>query len=181
MATTLLSRGTDVPATAQTQTIGSHSGLAPHRARLYCGYDASTAEIVATQNVWNAFPAPSTAITTFRQSPDNAISFSTAGGTISFTYARSTPAWMEVGTVCNVVRASGSGTRDLEFQWRVNGTPVGPVRRTHMNGDAQILTGVGWLFLSDGDVVEPFVRNIENNANIGITNCTFSFLEDIDW
>lgn len=149
------------------------------RGRLYISYTGSTSETSALQNVWETFPFPSTSITNYRDSGD--ISVSDSSG-LTFTYSGHS-AWYDVTAVCNVYKGTGGNVnRNLEFQWELNGSPIGSVRGVYMNNqDSIILTGTGQLYLNDGDVIKPKIRNIENDDKINIKSCDFIFKEDISW
>lgn len=149
------------------------------RARLYCSYAGSTSETTALQNVFQTFPYPSVAITTHRTSGHFVVSDDSG---LTFTYS-GISAWFNISVVCNVYKGSGgNANRNVEVQWQVNGVGVGPIRGSHMNSqDSQIITGIGQLYLNNGDVLKPTIRNIENDDKINLKNCDFIFSEDSSW
>jgi len=143
--------------------------------RLYCGYENNTAETTAAQDEWSAFPYPSSGYTTWRVHE-----FTVDPSTSAFTYTGASPAWFKLSATCNIYKGSGGGaSRNVEFQWRLNGVPAGPIRGAHMNGaDSNIVSGGGQLYLSPGDVVSPYIRNIENGDKILLKNCQFDIVEE---
>ena len=141
--------------------------------RLYCGYSANTTNGLGTQNQWERFPYPSSGYTVYRNQDftvDNALS--------KFTYVGSTPRWFDISATCNVVKGSGAvnQARTLKVQWRMNGNPIGSEREFQMNTDSSIIAGNGQVYLSNGDYLEPWFINIENNDQARLSNCSFNFL-----
>lgn len=149
------------------------------RARLYFSYKDSTSNTTALQNVWETFPYPSTGITENRNSGDFVISDS-SGLTITY---NGHPAWFDISVVCNLYKGTGSAVnRNVETQWELNGVQIGSVRGCYMNAqDSIIMTGIGQLYLNNGDVLKPKIRNIENDDKINIKSCDFMFKEDSSW
>ena len=149
------------------------------RGRLYCGYDANTNESTSLVNAWDVFPFPSTGYTVWRDTGH----FTIDGSRSKFTWTGMNNTWVYVDAVCNVYKGSGgNATRNIEVVWRLNGTDAGPVRGSHMNDhDSIIISGSGWFLLSNGDYIEPYIRNIENDDKILLKNCVFSMLEDSGW
>lgn len=144
--------------------------------RLYCGYGDNTTETGGVQNTWYEFGYPSTGITTYRSQD-----FTVAPAAVQFTYTGTSPKWFRVSATCNVKKASGGGgSRTIEFQWYLNGSPAGGVRQSHMNRDSEVVTGCGQIFLSAGDVISPHFRNIENGESALMFNCQFDIVEDHD-
>lgn len=150
----------------------------PERTRIYCGYDGNTNETTTLQNVWSIFPFPSTGFTTWRTAGPVTIS----GSSTTFTW-NDKPSWVEVIATCNIKKGSGGNTnRNVEFVWYQNGSPAGPIRGTYMNNqDCQIISGHGYLYLNTGDTIEPWIRNVENDDKILLTNCTFILSQDDGW
>lgn len=146
--------------------------------KLYFGYSGSTSETTSLQNVWQKFPYPSSSISTYRDS--GSFSVSDDGG-LKITCGTIPSAWYYVSTNCNVYKGSGSNqSRNIEFVWRVNDVENGPIRGTHMNNlDSQILCGIGQLYLETGDIIEPYVRNIENDDKINLKNCSFDITQEL--
>lgn len=147
------------------------------RHRLYCGYADNTNETTALQNVWEKFPYPSSGFTTYR---NNGF---TIDGTVSrITYNGSESNWFDITATCNVLKGTGANqTRTIEFQWFLNGNPFGTPRQFQMNSDANIITGNGEVYLSQGDYIEPMIRNIENDDKARLYNCSFNIREDYDY
>ena len=150
------------------------------RARLYFGYEDSTSETSSLQNVWESFPWPSTAVTTYRASGDFTVS---DDGGMKITYNRAEPSWFDLDAVCNVYKgAGGNANRNIEMVWHLNDSPAGPARGSYMNAqDSQLLTGCGQVYLTQGDELKPKCRNIENDDKLCFKCCTFDFKEDFDY
>lgn len=149
------------------------------RARLYISYKDCTENTTANQNIWQTFPYPNTAVVENRNSGDFVVS-NDSGLTVTYTGHNS---WFDINVVCNVYKGSGSNAnRNVETQWELNGVQIGSVRGCYMNAqDSVIMTGIGQLFLSTGDVLKPKIRNIENDDKINIKSCDFMFKEDNSW
>jgi hypothetical protein len=146
--------------------------------RLYCAYGNNTAITSVNQNEWTRFTYPSGGFTTYRVKD-----FEIHPTMCRFTYIGSTPKWINISVVCNLLKANGNQTsRDLEVQWYHNSNPTGVVRRSHMSTqDAQIISGNGQLYLSNGDHIEPWIRNTENGDDFQIFNCSFDLKEDAQY
>ena len=144
--------------------------------RLYCGYNVNTIPTALTQDQWVPFSYPSEPIEVYRNKD-----FSIDPSQVRFTYTGSDPKFFEISVVCNIKKTTkGGSSRDIEFQWRLNGTGVGPIRETHMSSkDAEIISGSGQLLLSNGDYIEPYIRNIENSDDCVLYNCAYNIKEDI--
>lgn len=148
--------------------------------RLYVAYGASTSETTAAQNVWERFPYPSGGtITTYRNSGD----FTVHPSINRYTYTGASPKWFNVFATCNTLKATGANqSRTLEYQWYLNGVPVGISRRGHMNNeDASIVTGTGEIYLNQNDYLEPYIRNTENGDKIMVSNCTLVIQESPEY
>ena len=155
---------------------GSNSYLVSRDiSRLYCGYADSTSLTSGVQNQWERFPDPSTGFVQYRN-----IDFATVTTTPSFTYQGSATRWFRIAATCNVLKGDGAPaqTRTIELEWRKNGVAAGPVRQAQMSSDSSIVTGVGQLELAPGDVIEPWIRNVENTDTIRLFNCSFDICED---
>lgn len=158
---------------------GANSYLNVRRmSRLYCGYDNNVTNLGLTQNIWQRFVYPSTGYTTYRNND-----FSIDGSLSKFTYTGESQKWFKVDAVCNIYKiGGGSVNRNIEVQWRLNGNPVGSVRGSYMHDqDSQIISGGGELLLSNGDYLEPFIRNIENSDDCLLKNCSFIVKEDPEY
>lgn len=148
------------------------------RVRFYVGYEGSTSETTANQNIWQAFPSPSVSVTEYRSSGN--ITLNTT--TMDFTYSGD-PTWLELTSVCNIYKGSGGNVnRNVQVVFHKNGVPAGPVRGSYMNNqDSQILSGNGEIYVENGDVITPMIRNIEDDCKINVKNCTFNFKQDFEW
>ena len=121
-------------------------------------------------------PYPSTGFSTFRQEGEP---FVISGTECSFTW-NGKPTWFKLDCIVNVFKGTGGWpNRNIESVWYVNGVKSGIIRASHMsNQDDQILSGSGWVFLNNGDNLEPMVRNIENSDKILCKNFTVCLWED---
>lgn len=168
----------EVPVSAVNNLVSNGTELVPRRlARLNCSYADNVTETTSSVNVWERFPYPSTGYTVYRQhlfDVDPAMS--------RFTYTGPSPRWFMGSAFCNVIKGSGVGAnRDILFQWRLNGAPIGGVVRGYMGGfDAQVIGGEAPVYLSNGDYLEPWIVNTENSDNVLLFNCKFNFVEDLD-
>ena len=145
--------------------------------RLYCGYGGNTTNGLGTQNVWERFPYPSGGYAIWRNQD-----FTVDPSRSRFTYIGTTPRWFDLTATCNISKGSGAinQARTMEFQWRLNGVPIGVPRAFQMNTDISIVTGNGQVYLTNGDYIEPFFKNSENNDQALLTNCTFNLVEETD-
>lgn len=146
--------------------------------RLYCSYSDNVTVLPLTQNTWTEFGYPSTGITVHR-----AHDWTVEPDMTRFTYTGATQKWFNLTAVCNILKANGNNiSRTVQFQWCKNGLPLGAIRQSHMNtDDAQIVSGTGQLLLSQGDYIEPCIRNIENSDDMLIWNCSFDIKEDPEY
>jgi hypothetical protein len=146
-------------------------------ARIYCGYGDSASETGGVQNQWAPFSYPTNGIDVYRVHD-----WEVVPGLVAFKYTGTEPKWFCISATCNVKKgAGGSTSRIIEYQWYLNGSPVGGVRQSHMNAkDSEIVTGEGQLFLSQNDVIAPHLRNVENNDTAILWNCSFNVREDYD-
>ena len=143
--------------------------------RLYCAYGNNTNTLQLTQNEWKSFSYPSTPINVYR------IKYFTVHPTLlRFTYTGSTPKWINISVVCNILKANGNTTsRDIQVQWYLNGQPTGVIRQSHMStSDCQIISGNGQLLMNQNDYIEPWICNIENSDDCTVWNCSFDLKED---
>lgn len=156
---------------------GSNTQLAlrPY-SRLYCGYSDNLTEGLGVTDQWFTFPYPSTGYETYRNSDwtvDPLIS--------RFTYVGSTPRWFDISATCNITKSTGANaTRTILFQWRLNDVPIGAERKSEMNRDSEIISGSGQVYLSPGQYIEPWFKNIDNTDKAILTNCNFNFVEQPD-
>lgn len=145
--------------------------------RLYCSYNDNTNVLGLTQNIWSRFSYPSTSYTSYRSNDFNIDSNLT-----KFTYAGVKTKWFRLDVVCNIYKVGNITARNVEVQWRLNGIAIGPIRGATMNSDdSMIITGSGEVVLSAGDYIEPYIRNIENNDDCILKNCSFIIKEDPDY
>jgi hypothetical protein len=146
------------------------------RTRLFVGFQNNTNETTALQNVWETIPFPSTGMITFRNEGEPIVVDPTD---VKFTWNGS-PKWFKIDNLGNIFKGSGTAVdRKVEVVWFKNGIQEGIVRQTHMNSrNSEIISGSGWLYLDTGDVLEPKIRNIDNDDKILVTNFTACFWED---
>ena len=136
--------------------------------RLYTGFEVNSQPISLVQNVWSIFN--SSGLTTYRVSSDWAVS----NTQFRLTYSGVSPKWFLVLANCNIISSGGNTNRTIEFQWRKNNIGYGVVKQAYMNAsDTIILSGSGYIYISSGDYLEPWFRNIENGDDVIISNCSF--------
>ena len=159
----------------QDSTTKGNSYLTIRRlSRLYCGYSGNTAPLGLTQSTWARFAYPSTTYAAYRN-----VEWEISPKESRFTYTGATPKWFKIEATCNIYKVTGaSPNRNVEYQWRLNGTPIGSARGSYMNGDdSQIVSGVGEILLTTGQYIEPWIRNVENSDDCRLDNCTFIICE----
>ena len=161
----------------QNSTSGANSylNIRPY-SRLYCGYSENTNDGLGVAGQWYLFSYPSGGIVQYRNQD-----FTVDPTMTRFTYNGSTARWFDVLATCNIIKTSGANaSRIVQFQWRLNGNPIGSVRSSLMNRDMEIIAGSGQLFLSPGDYIEPWYRNTENTDKAVLSNCSFTITEQPD-
>lgn len=140
-------------------------------------FDNNVASTALTQNVWTRFADITSAWNIVVNSNSD---FTQTGTELKITYTGTDTKLFKLDAVVNIYKDGGGGaTRTLELQWYLNGVGVGVTRQAQSNNEANIYTGMGNLPLSTGDILEAYVRNIENGNDCVLDNASF-IIEEVN-
>ena len=146
------------------------------RSFAYYVFQGNTVETPLVLNEWTQFANPTTGLI---EVFDHCSDFTPLVGQLGLQYNGAINKWFNLSAVTNIFKAAaGTLTRTLEFQWKVNGNLVGFSRQVQSNLESNIFTGNGLLYLQPGDVVTPWVRNIENGDGCLLNNASFTLSEE---
>ena len=128
-------------------------------------------------NEWTQFAEPTGGLI---KQYDNANDFTVNVGNLGITYTGLETKTFNLSAVTNVFKAAlGAATRTLELQWKINGNLVGFKRQVQSNTESNIYTGNGFITLSTGAILTPWVRNIENSDGVMLDNASFTLSQEL--